>query len=111
MSDHGNQYTNHQRAAELHEVAAHAHRVAEDHRGKQDHLSAQELSRQSLEHSRAAHEHSMTLSHASHGMTSFGHKEIAARAHELWIERGSPHGSPDEDWFRAAAELRAGHQS
>ena len=33
-------------------------------------------------------------------------QEIAARAHELWIERGCPVGSPDEDWFRAEEEIR-----
>ena len=29
---------------------------------------------------------------------------IAARAYELWIERGCPIGSPEEDWFRAEQE-------
>ncbi len=33
-------------------------------------------------------------------------QKIAARAHELWIERGCPFGSPDEDWFRAEEEIR-----
>jgi hypothetical protein len=27
--------------------------------------------------------------------------EIAELAYELWQERGSPHGSPDEDWLEA----------
>ena len=36
----------HQRAAEFHELAAHAHRVAATHHGKEDHLTAHELSRQ-----------------------------------------------------------------
>jgi len=31
--------------------------------------------------------------------------EIAALAYQLWNERGCPAGSPDEDWFRAEAEL------
>jgi hypothetical protein len=31
--------------------------------------------------------------------------EIAARAYQLWNERGCPIGSFDEDWFRAKAEL------
>ena len=35
-------------------------------------------------------------------------QKIAARAYELWVERGSPIGSPDEDWFRAEQELRDG---
>lgn len=30
-----------------------------------------------------------------------GRQEIARLAYELWIARGCPQGSPDEDWFRA----------
>jgi hypothetical protein len=33
-------------------------------------------------------------------------EEVAALAYQLWIERGSPHGSHEEDWFRAEQELR-----
>jgi hypothetical protein len=33
---------------------------------------------------------------------------IAARAYELWQERGSPIGSPEADWFRAVEELKIG---
>ena len=29
--------------------------------------------------------------------------EIAAVAHQLWLERGCPIGSDQEDWFRAEA--------
>jgi hypothetical protein len=36
-----------------------------------------------------------------------GHEDIALRAYSLWEKRGSPIGSPDEDWFRAEQELRA----
>ena len=32
--------------------------------------------------------------------------EIAARAYELWQERGCPIGSSETDWFRAEEELR-----
>jgi hypothetical protein len=32
---------------------------------------------------------------------------IEVRAYELWQERGSPDGSPEEDWYRAEHELRA----
>src|ERR1700680_1752305 len=39
-----------QRAAEFHEQAAHAHRAAAVHHGKQDHLTGHEHSRQALEH-------------------------------------------------------------
>ena len=34
------------------------------------------------------------------------HEKIALRAHRLWEERGSPIGSPEEDWFRAEREMR-----
>jgi len=37
------------------------------------------------------------------------HEEIALRAYGLWQERGSPIGSPEEDWFRAEQEIC--HQS
>lgn len=33
------------------------------------------------------------------------HHQIEVLAYELWEKRGSPLGSPDEDWFRAQAEL------
>jgi uncharacterized membrane protein len=32
---------------------------------------------------------------------------IAARAHEIWLERGCPIGSDQEDWFQAERELNA----
>ena len=31
--------------------------------------------------------------------------EVEERAYQLWVERGCPVGSPDEDWFRAEDEL------
>jgi hypothetical protein len=33
-------------------------------------------------------------------------EEVAALAYQLWIERGSPHGSDEEDWYRAEEQLR-----
>jgi hypothetical protein len=33
------------------------------------------------------------------------HGEIERLAYRFWQERGSPMGSPDEDWFRAEEEL------
>ncbi|HEV2425127.1 MAG TPA: DUF2934 domain-containing protein [Terriglobia bacterium] len=33
------------------------------------------------------------------------HEEVAFRAYLLWQERGSPLGSPEEDWFRAEQEV------
>jgi hypothetical protein len=102
--NNGSHYENHQRAAELHDLAAHAHRSADDHRGKQDHLTGAEHSRQALEHSQAAHEHTFQT---IHGVATFGHNEIAARAHEIWQSKGCPEGSAEEDWLQAAEELRS----
>lgn len=33
--------------------------------------------------------------------------EIAGLAYELWVARGRPVGNPDEDWYRAAEEIRS----
>jgi hypothetical protein len=96
--NNGSHYENHQRAAELHDAAAHAHRVAEAH--------GHEHSSVALEHSEEAYRHTQTAT-AGHGIATFGHDDIAALAHKLWLERGCPEGSPDEDWFRAAEELRS----
>lgn len=41
------------------------------------------------------------------GMNTFRHDDIARLAHELWQAPGCPLGSPEEDWFHAAHELRA----
>ncbi len=43
--NNGSHYENHQRAAELHDLAAHADRAAEVQHGKEDHESGQEHSR------------------------------------------------------------------
>ncbi len=107
MSTHSNNrphYQNHERAAELQDVAAHAHSVAEQS-GQQDHLTGHEHSRQALEDSHDAHQH--TRATTGHGIASFGHDEIAALAYELWQARGCPAGSPEEDWFHAAEQLRS----
>lgn len=101
----GSHYENHQRADELHEGAAHAHRVGEQH-GKQDHLTGGEHSRQQLEHSPEAQGHGHAAT-SGHGTAAFGHHEIADLAYERWQGRGCPTGSPDEDWFRAVEELRS----
>ena len=34
-------------------------------------------------------------------------KEIAARAYEIYLQRGASEGFPRDDWFRAEQELRA----
>jgi DUF2934 family protein len=99
----GSHYENHQRAAELHDLAAHTHRTGQQH-GKLDHETGHEHSRQALEHSQAAHRQS-EASVNRHGTTTYGHREIAELAHDLWKARGCPDGSPEEDWFRAKEEL------
>jgi hypothetical protein len=107
--NNGSHYENHQRAAELHDVAAHAHGVAEQH-GKQDHLTGRELSRQALQDSQDAQRHpqaSATGHGSAHDIVPFGHEDIAALAHKLWEARGCPDGSPEEDWFHAAEQLRS----
>ena len=102
--NNGSHYENHQRAAELHDVAAHAHNVGEQH-GMQEHLTGHERSRDILENSHDGHhEHA---SNGGHGITTFGHDEIAALAHQLWVGRGCPEGSGESDWFQAAEQLRA----
>ena len=35
------------------------------------------------------------------------HEEIARLAYSYWEARQSPHGSAEDDWFRAERELRA----
>lgn len=107
--NNGSHYENHQRAAELHDLAAHAHRSAGQH-GQQEHLTGHEQSRDTLAASQAAHEHS-EFATVGHGIHTFGHKEIEVRAHELWQKRGCPEGSPEEDWLQAAKELRSSSSS
>ncbi len=107
--NNGSHYENHQEAAELHDGAAHAHRVGEQ-QGKQEFLTGHEHSRQALEHSANGHEHHRAATN-EHGIATFGHAEIAALAYELWRARGCPDGSPEEDWFYAAEELRSAARS
>lgn len=93
-----------QRAVELQDAPEHAHLAAEKHRGQQDHVTGSEISRRALEHTENAHHtHAPTT---GHGVTAFGHEDIAVLAHNLWEARGCPVGSPDEDWFHAVKELR-----
>src|ERR1035438_5590505 len=51
----------HDRAAELHNLAAHTHAAAAEAHGKSDHLTAHELSKKALEHSRNAYRQSEEL--------------------------------------------------
>jgi hypothetical protein len=108
--NNGSHYENHQRAAELHDMAAHVHRSAAEAHEKQDHETGQELSRQALEHSEKAHQHTQEAHRDAvneHGIPTFVHQDIKALAHQLWEARGCPKGSPEEDWFQAAHQLRA----
>src|SRR5581483_1056463 len=108
--NNGSHYENHQRAAELHDAAAHAHRSAAETHDKQDHETGQERTRQALEHSQVAYEHTEHVHRDGvneHGIATFGHAEIAELAHELWQARGCPEGTPEEDWFQAAKQLRS----
>jgi len=101
--NNGSHYENHPRAAELQNAATHAHLTGEQH-GKQEHLTPHEQTRRSFEHSEEAlHPHAPTT---GHGITAFGHEDIATLAHSLWEKRGCPEGSADQDWFHAVKELR-----
>ena len=76
-------HENHQRAAELHDQAAHVHRNAAETHEKQDRQTGHEHSRQALEHSHKAYQHSEQLYTGvlnGHGISSFGHTDIAALA-------------------------------
>jgi hypothetical protein len=103
--NNGSHYENHQRAAELHDLAAHAHRAAAQH-GKGEHESGHEHSRIALEHSGSAHQQTQT-SLNRHGVVTFNHHETAELAFDLWKARGCPDGSPEEDWARATEQLLA----
>ena len=46
----------HYRAAQMHNLAAHAHMVAATHHDKEDHMTGHEYSKQAMEHSAKAHE-------------------------------------------------------
>ena len=88
MSTHrNNNGTQDQRAAELHDGAAHAHRVAEQ-QGKQEHLTGHEHSRQALEHSQDAHWRTPVAT-TEHGVILFGHDDIAAPSRMNYGKRGA----------------------
>jgi hypothetical protein len=44
---------------------------------------------------------------AAAGFTVGEREEIERLAYSYWEERGCPGDSPDEDWFRAEAEVRS----
>jgi len=107
-------HDSHQKAAEYHSLAAHAHRTAAHHHGQEDHLTGHEHSRQALEHSNKAYQHSLQVyqgARTEHGVIALAQEareeDIAVLAYKLWQARGSPEGSPQEDWFRAVEELQS----
>jgi LmbE family N-acetylglucosaminyl deacetylase len=75
--------SSHDRAAELHNLASHAHAVAAASNGKADHRTAHELSKQAVEFSREALKHSEQLGTAAAESTTAktgkGEKVEAAR--------------------------------
>ena len=83
----GSSDQHHQRSAEMHDNPAHVHLAATESRGKQDHQTGHEHSRQAQEHN------------------GQNHHDVALRAHGLWEARGRPEGSPDEDWFHATQQI------
>jgi hypothetical protein len=101
----GSHYENHERAAEMHDLAAHNHRSASEH-SQMDRLSGHEHSRLALEHSQTAHLATVAAT-VGNGVTAFGHTEIAVLAHRLWEARGCPEGSAELDWHSATAQLRS----
>jgi Protein of unknown function (DUF2934) len=105
----GSHYENHQLAAELQDLAAHAHRVGEQ-QGNSEHLTGTEHTRQTHEHGENGHQAPETPT-VGHGIAAFGHKEIAELAYQLWVDRGSPEGSAEVDWLEAAKQLRGRAES
>jgi len=107
MSNHNHDHEVHQRADEMHDGSpAHVHEVAEHHHGHQDHMAPHEHTRQTQEHLNGAHEHGHSAT-VGHGISSFGHNDIAKLAYELWEADGRPEGSAEQHWFRAAEQLRS----
>jgi hypothetical protein len=77
----------HQKAAEYHNLAAHAHLSAAAHAERGDHQTGHEHSRQALEHSRRAYE----LAQEAHQKWL---REMAKSAHS---EKGGSHSSSTAD--------------
>lgn len=45
------------------------------------------------------------------GAIQLDERAVRAKAHQLWIERGCPEGSADQDWFQAERQLREFEQA
>src|ERR1019366_1790260 len=88
-----------QKAAEYHNLAAHAHRTAAVHQGQEDHLTGHEHSRQALEHSNTAYQHSLGMHQKAmtdHIVTMRAQEareeDIPVLAYKLWQARGCQRG-------------------
>lgn len=55
----------HQRAAEFHDLAAHAHRIAATHHDQGDHQTGHELSRHAMEYSAKAYKYAQEANQES----------------------------------------------
>jgi Protein of unknown function (DUF2934) len=113
MQNKGSHTENHPRTVGLQDTSEHAHLTASERRGEQDHKTGHEASRQAMEHSRQAYlsgQENDPKGTNEHGFPIFGHHEIEALAHELWVARGCPVGSPEIDWSAAVAQLRSRKQ-
>jgi hypothetical protein len=102
-------------ASEHRDLTAHTHLAGAEHHGQQDHLTGHESSRQALEHSNKAYLHPLQehrIAGTELGIDVIAHEasqqDIAELAYRLWQARCCPQGSPEEDWFRAAEQLRSG---
>lgn len=62
-------------------------------------------------HKQSAQEIKTTMRSASPADAHPDQHKIETLAYQLWLERGSPMGSPEIDWQRAEQELRKGTQS
>jgi hypothetical protein len=44
---------------------------------------------------------------ASNSANAIAEDAISKRAYQLWVGRGCPEGSPEQDWYQAESELRS----
>jgi hypothetical protein len=86
-------FENNQRAAELHDTAAHFHGVT-GQQGKQDHLNRTRAAPASLAYSRDPYQHIQGAA-TGQGIAASGHADIAALTYLLWEAGGQRfyHGS------------------
>ena len=61
--------------------------------------------------SRHGKETRKTAGQASRTALNPNHDRVGKLAHELWLKRGCPVGSPQEDWFQAERALSGRKES